>query len=70
MLRCIRFSSIEPDTYSDGFKMAIDRLMLGKERLGYLRDDRPSDCEIVQCWEFVPPGQGFAVIEIWTGETA
>lgn len=64
---CIRFSSKEPDAYSDGFKMAIDRLMVGKDRLGYLRDDRPSDCEIVQRWEKASPRKGFCILEIWTG---
>ncbi len=67
MLRCIRFSSHEPDAYGDGFKMAIDRLMVGEKRLGYLRDDRPSDCHIVQWWEKAPKRKGFAVLEIWTG---
>ncbi len=66
-LLCIRFSSVEPDAYSDGFKMAIDRLMVGPQRLGYLRDDRPSDCEIVQRWERAPAGKGFAILEIWSG---
>ena len=69
MLRCIRFSSSEPDAFSDGFKMAIDRLIVGKNRIGYLRDDRPSDCEVVQWWEYAPPGKGFAVLEIWSGES-
>jgi hypothetical protein len=64
---CVRFSSREPDAYSDGFKMAIDRLMIGKGRLGYLRDDSPTHCEIVQRWEKAPAGKGFATLEIWTG---
>jgi hypothetical protein len=68
MLRCIRFSSREPDRYSDGFKMAIDRLMVGKERMGYLRDDSPRACQIEMWWEKSPPStKGFCVIEIYTG---
>lgn len=65
----IRFSRRAPDKYSDGFKMAIDRLMGGDGRLGYLRDDSPDHCEVVQRWELAPVGQGFAVLEIWSGES-
>lgn len=68
MIIGIRFSSRAPDVYSDGFKMAIDRLMVGEKRLGYLRDDGPGHCEIVQRWEKAPKGQGFAVLEIWSGD--
>lgn len=64
----IRFSSRQPDAYSDGFKMAIDRLMVGDHRLGYLRDDSPDHCEIHQRWEKAPKGAGFAILEIWSGE--
>ncbi len=67
---CIRFSSREPDAYSDGFKMAIDRLMRGPGRFGYLRDDSPSACDIVQRWEKAPAGKGFAILEIWSGAPA
>lgn len=65
----IRFSRRAPDKYSDGFKMAIDRLMVGKDRLGYLRDDSPAHCEVVQRWELAPPEapRGFAILEIYTG---
>ena len=63
----IRFSSRQPDKYSDGFKLAIDRLMRGEERMGYLRDDNEDACDIVQRWERTPKGIGFAILEIWSG---
>ncbi len=71
MLRCIRFSSKEPDKYSDWMKMAVDRLLVGEsiddQRLGYLSDDSPSRVDIHAWWEAVPKGKGFCVIELWTG---
>lgn len=67
-VRCVRFSSSEPDKYNDGFKAAVDRLTAKRDGLGYLRDDRPSDCEVDQSWEYAPPKQGFGLVEVWTGE--
>lgn len=67
MIIGIRFSARQPDKYSDGFKMAIDRLMTGKDRLGYLRDDSEDACDIHQRWERAPKGDGFALLEIWSG---
>lgn len=65
---CCRFSSVEPDAYSDGPKMAIDLLCVPagrrKQGLGLLRDDRPKDAEIVQWWEPAPPKKGFLYIEV------
>lgn len=73
-VRCIRFSNTEPDKYSDWAKQAVDRLCLPTKRrkngLGLLRDDRPADAEIHQQWEYVPRGEGFVVIEVWTGDCA
>lgn len=66
---CRRFSSVQPDKYSDWAKLPIDKLCVGPNRLGYLRDDRPSACEIHQVWERSKPGSGFVVIEIWSGES-
>jgi hypothetical protein len=68
LVRCIRFSSVEADALSDWPKMAIDKLCCGHERLGYLKDDRPSDIKLVAWWEPGPRGDGFAVIEIYSGE--
>lgn len=70
MLRCVRFSSREPDRFSDWAKMAIDRLMVGKKRLGYLRDDSPTACQIECWWEPIERERGIVLIEIWTGEAA
>lgn len=65
---CLRLSSTEPDAYSDGCKMAIDALCVAmgrrKDGLGYLRDDRPADTEVIQTWEPAKRGQGFVYIEI------
>jgi hypothetical protein len=68
MVRCVRFSSVEPDKFSDWAKIPVDRLCCGKNRLRYLRDDRPSDAEIIQWWEPAPRGAGFCLIEVWSGE--
>lgn len=66
-VRCVRFSSVEPDRFNDGFKFGIDKLCVGKNRLGFIVDDRPRLCEVVQEWAFAPPTKGFALIEVWTG---
>lgn len=70
-VRCVRFSNTEPDKYSDWAKQAVDRLCVSTKRrkdgLGLLRDDRPSDLDVHQQWEFAPRGEGFCVIEVWTG---
>lgn len=82
---CVRFSSVEPDKYTDSFKVAIDRLCVYKPRkvrsktgltklskntnLGYLADDKPSAIDLHQTWEYAKPGEGFGYIAIYTGET-
>ena len=67
---CTRFSSVEPDKYSDGFKWAVDALCVPAGRrtwgLGYLRDDRPKDAEIVQWWEPAPQRGGFGMIRVFS----
>jgi hypothetical protein len=70
VVRCVRFSSVEPDKYNDGFKFAIDRLTKNKGGLGFIRDDRPADCDVHQTWEYAPPKHGFGLVEVWTGATA
>lgn len=71
MLRCIRFSSVEPDKYNDGFKVPIDALCVPRGRskrgFGFLRDDAPAHVDLHQWWEYAPRGKGFGLIEIWTG---
>lgn len=70
MLRCVRFSSKEPDKYSDWMKMAIDRLLVGKERLGYFRDDSPEALQVEAWWEPSEVGCGSVILEIYTGAVA
>jgi len=71
-VRCIRFSSVEPDVSADTFKMCIDLLCMpnlkAPMRLNFLRDDRPRDAEIHQTWEPAPQGGGFGLIEVFTGD--
>jgi hypothetical protein len=69
MVRCVRFSTVEPDKYSDWMKIAVDKLCCGPERLGYLRDDRPRDLDLHAWWEHLPKklGTGFCLIEVYTG---
>jgi len=74
MIRCVRFSSVAPDAYSDSFKMAIDVLCVRTERapmrLGIVRDDKPKDAIVKQWWEPAKKGEGFCYIEVWSGEAA
>lgn len=70
-VRCVRFSSVEPDRFADWAKHAVDVLCVptarARNRLGWIRDDRPSDADIDQRWEPAPKGQGFVYIEIRGG---
>lgn len=70
---CTRFSSTEPDKYSDWGKAAIDVLCAPNERaprrLGLIRDDKPKDAEIVQRWEPAKPGAGMVLIDVYEGTT-
>jgi len=61
---CLRLSSNEPDAYCDWAKAAVDRLTVNNSGLGFLRDDRPSDAEIIQYWEPAPPKKGCVMIEV------
>lgn len=82
MVRCCRFSSVEPDKYNDGFKAAIDVLCVAPPpltrdgklrkhrptgRLGFLVDDSPRHVDLHCWWEPAPPKSGFGLIEVWTG---
>ncbi len=59
-----RFSAHETDPHSDWAKMAIDRLVVGDGKLGFMRDDRGSQTEIHQVWEPAPVGKGCVIIEV------
>lgn len=64
MVRCIRFSSVEPDKYNDGFKVAVDRLV----ELKLLVDDKPACVDLHQTWEYAAPKSGFGLIEVFAGD--
>lgn len=75
-MRAIRFSSVQPDSTAAWWKEAIDVLLLPRMRrgrrvdgVGVLVDDRPSKLETRAWWEKVRASEGFALIELWTGET-
>ena len=65
---CMRLSTVEPDTYGDWAKRAVDALCVPagrrKDGLGFLGDDRPKDIELVQWWEPAKRGEGLVYIEI------
>jgi hypothetical protein len=63
---CVRFSTTEPDKYNDGFKVAVDRL----KDFGLIEDDSPRCIDLQMWWEKAPRGQGFGLIELWTGGAA
>lgn len=63
---CIRFSTTEPDKYNDGFKVAVDRL----KDFGIIKDDSPRCIDLHMWWERAGRGQGFGLIEVYSGEEA
>lgn len=69
LVLCTRFSSVEPDAYSDGFKWVVDALCVPAGRrkwgLGLLRDDRPKDADVVQWWEPAPQRAGFGLVRVF-----
>jgi hypothetical protein len=60
----VRFSSVEPDAFADGAKVAVDCLV----KLGVIVDDKPSCIDLSQSWEKAPPGAGFVILSVYTGE--
>lgn len=68
---CVRFSSVEPDKYSDWAKMAIDVLCSPdakqRNRLNLIVDDAPRFADVYQWWEPAPKKEGFVFIEVRTG---
>ncbi len=60
---CCRFSSVEPDKYNDGFKVAVDCLV----KFGLLIDDAPKYVDLHQYWEPSAPKCGFGIVEVWSG---
>lgn len=60
---CVRFSSRAPDKYNDGFKCAIDRL----RDLKLIVDDAPEMADVHQWWEATKVGEGFGLIEVFSG---
>ncbi len=78
-VRCIRFSSVQPDNFADWGKLAIDRLCVhvprlvkGKPdrntKLGIIQGDKPREADVSQKWEPAPAGKGFVYIAVSTGE--
>lgn len=69
MVRCVRFSSVEPDDNNSHSKVPVDRLTVRNGGLGYLVDDKPRNMRLATWWEPAPPGRGCVLVEVWTGET-
>jgi hypothetical protein len=72
LVRAVRFSCSPTDKYSDGFKLAIDRLCTPRgraraHRLGLLREDSPAAIDLQQWQERAPLGHGLGLIEVYTG---
>lgn len=67
MVLCTRFSSVEPDAFNDGFKVAVDRLCPGPMGLGIIADDKPACVDLRQWWEPAPRGKGFGLVRVFTG---
>ena len=94
LVRCIRYSSSEPDTTAGWSKVPVDCLQPSGVRnvsktvthpyghkvqvsrqvpyrgLGIISSDSPRVTDVVEWWEPAKRGEGFVVIEVWTGEKA
>jgi hypothetical protein len=68
MVRCVRFSSVEPDDNNSHSKVPVDRLTTKNSGLGYLVDDKPRNMRLATWWEPAQPGKGCVLVEVWTGE--
>jgi hypothetical protein len=83
MIRIVRFSSVESDEAADGMKLARDllrmpkapvwspsrnRMVGGRKGFGFLVADAPRYVETARWWDYAPPGKGFSLLEIWSGE--
>ena len=79
---CVRFSTHETDPYSDWAKAAVDMLRMWRQRrhkigsrivvtkirgLGYIAEDSGRHIDLHQHWEPAKRGEGFVLIEVWTG---
>lgn len=68
-VRCTRYSSVEPDKFSDWAKVPVDCLCRkterAKHRLGIIYDDAPKHAEIEQLWRKAKPGESFVLIEVF-----
>ncbi len=69
---CVRFSSTEPDRFSDWAKLPVDMLCAPrgrakKRRLGMLVDDSPRHVDLHQWWEPASPGMDAVYIQVRTG---
>jgi hypothetical protein len=75
LLRAIRFSSRDPDPTAAWWKTAGDCLLMPRTTrtgrvvagLNVLVGDDPARLETRAWGEYAPPGQGGALIEVWTG---
>jgi hypothetical protein len=69
-VRCIRFSSVEPDAFADWAKLPVDCLCAPNKkspnRLNIIKDDAPKYAEILQIWRKTKPGKGFCVLEVYS----
>jgi hypothetical protein len=68
IVRCVRFSSVEPDDNNSHSKVPVDRLTVKNGGLGHLVDDKPRNMRLATWWEPAPPGNGCVLVEVWTGE--
>jgi len=73
-VRCVRFSSAEPDEGAGWEKAVVDALTMPwrtpkrqHRGLGFLRDDKREFVRRSIWWEYARPGEGFVLCEVWTG---
>lgn len=91
LVRCIRYSSVEPDSTAGWGKLPVDCLQpsgvrtvtktvrhphghtvkLSRKKpykgLGIIASDAPKHTDVVEWWEPAKRGEGFCVVEVWTG---
>lgn len=63
LVRCVRFSSREPDQDAAWPKVPVDRLTPKAQGLGVIQDDKPAAADIRAEWRRAPPGAGL----VWVG---
>lgn len=64
VVHCVRFSSTPTDRESGWCKNPVDRLRVGSNGLGIIRDDSEEAIDLRAWWEPAKPSSGFVYLEV------